>query len=102
MSLQLILDEDFKVSADKMNFVLEKRSEVKDRKTEEIKYVWKDVGYFGRLEHLLEKYKQERIRVSESNSVDDLIEELKNIKLCINNVVKKENIAFTEMNNEPV
>lgn len=98
--MKLILDKDFSIRSDKMNFVLERISEIKDRETGEVKFQPKDVGYYGNLDHLLNRYLQEKIRDSESESVGDLLEELLLVKLYIKDVVKKENITLDDFKND--
>ena len=100
--MNLILDERFRISSDKHNFILEKYEDVEDRKTGEIKQVWKDAGYYGSIEPILNRYTKERVRDSEASSVDDLIIELKEIKLHINNIVKRENITLKDFQNDSV
>ena len=100
--MNLILDERFRISSDKHNLVLEKYEDVKDRETGQINQKWKDVGYYGTIEHVLNKYKNERIRDSEASSIEDLVVELKEMKLHISDVVKKENITLKDFQHDPV
>ena len=100
--MNLILDERFKISSDKHNYVLEKYEDVEDRKTGEIKKMWKDAGYYGSIEPILNRYIKERIRDSEATSVNELIAELKEIKLHISDVLKRENITLEDFQNDSV
>jgi hypothetical protein len=91
----LELSDKFKVSTEPMNFVLEKLEDVEDRKTKEVKQVWKNKGYFGgNLSACLKKYANESLRDSGGSNVEQLIIQLKSLEDHIDKVVKRENIPF--------
>ena len=88
------LDEEYKVTVDPMNFRLEKLEDIQDRKTGEMKQEYKTYGYFGRFEHLLKTYANEKIRQQGSTSIDELVDLIGNLHRTIEKVVKKENIKL--------
>lgn len=89
--MELILDDRYKISSDKMNYTLERLDDVKDRETGEIvDRKWKDVGYFGQnLSHALKRYATEKIREEDKLNIDKLVNVLKGLEQHIEKVVKK-------------
>lgn len=73
MSLNFKLDENYKISSDSRNFTLEKLHDVADRETGKTKKVWKDVGYYWSLGHLLDRYANEHLRDVGDTDVKKLI-----------------------------
>jgi len=95
--LELKLDDTFKISSDKMNFILEKFDDVMDLKTKEStgEKKWKTVGFFGnKLEYALKAYVIESLRDSEETDVHRLMDRLNELEKQIKKVVKKENIQL--------
>lgn len=93
--LFLQLDEKFRIMSESMNYVLEKLEDVEDRKTKEVKQVWKFNGYFGEnLRSCLKKYASESLRDSGGTNVEQLIAYLNKLEDHIDKVVKRENIPF--------
>lgn len=81
--MELNLDEKFKITTDKYNYILQEYQRVTPRKNEdgtrpEVKYEWKDIGYFGRsLTGALKKYLNEYIREQSTISIEELIKVIK-------------------------
>ncbi|KON87472.1 hypothetical protein AF332_11965 [Sporosarcina globispora] len=93
----LKLDDQFRCTSDKYNWILEKYEPVRDRKNKEIitGYEWKQIGWFGtNLAPAIKKYVNEKIKDSDTLEVKELLVKLDEIKAHIDKVVKKENIDF--------
>lgn len=101
--LELQLDETYKLTSDKLNWILEKYEEVIDLKskqpTGEFKY--KTVGFFGlNISHALKRYVTETLRSEDNTDAHKLIDKLNELNLNIDKVVKKENIKLVVKDDE--
>jgi hypothetical protein len=97
----LELDEKFKISTDSslQNLQLEKLYEVTDRKTQEVKYEWSILGYFGNsLSSLLKRYKNEVLLDMEECTVNDVLDKLDEIDRNIDKAVKQINFKMVSKN----
>ncbi len=95
--LLLQIDEKWRFTSDKYNFILQKYEDVIDRKTKEPtgEKEWKDMGYFGgNLKVALKKFSNEYIRDQDKLYIDELITKLEEIENKIDRVVKQENIKL--------
>ena len=92
--MKLTLDKRFRVYTDPRNFILEKLEYVIDRKTGEVKEEWRNAGYFGRFEHLLNTYANESLRSLEDTSLAEIKETIVNLQQNIEKVVRKEGIKL--------
>ena len=96
------IGEKFLIRSDKMNFILDKIAEVVDKETKEIKNQPKEIGCYWKFENSLERCLQEIIRDSESTSIEELINEIKEFKRCVVEIVKRENITLKALQDESV
>ena len=92
--MKLTLDERYRVYTDPKNFILEKLEDVTDKKTKEVKQQWRNAGYFGRFEHLLNTYANESLRSLDDTSLEEIKETIINLQKTIEEVVRKENIKL--------
>ncbi|MBD1379072.1 hypothetical protein [Metabacillus arenae] len=93
--MELKLDERFSIKSDKLNFILQRFDDIKDKSTGEvIKQDWKDIGYYGDLSHAIKRYASEKIKEIDSVEVNELNNKLEELKIHIEKVVKKENIIL--------
>lgn len=92
----LQLDDEYRITNDKHNYILQKYEDVIDRKTKEVvSKEWKDYGYFGTsLTSAIKKYVNEKIKDSDTLEVKELLAKLDELKLHIEKTVKRENIDF--------
>lgn len=91
----MVLDEKYQVTVDPRNFILQKLEDVTDKKTKEVvRQDYKNVGYFWKFEHLLERYATERIREQENTSIEEVKELILSLHRTIERVVKKESIKL--------
>ncbi|GLI82577.1 hypothetical protein ANABIO32_02640 [Rossellomorea marisflavi] len=94
--MELQLDDTYKVSVDKHNFILERNEEIQELGTKipTGKFKYKHVGYYNNLAILLKRYVNEVIRDEGESSVHTLIDRLNSLSNHIEKVVKKSNIVF--------
>lgn len=81
---------------------MEKLEDVVNKETKEVTKKYKNPQFFGKAENLFEYYVNERIRDSKSETIEELINEIKEIKKYIGEVVKRENITLKDFHNESV
>jgi hypothetical protein len=96
--LELQLDDTYKISSDRYNFVLEKNEEIIDLKTKQPtgKFKYKDAGYFGsNFAQALKRYVTESIRDVEKAEVSLILDRINQLERHIDRVVKRENIRLT-------
>ncbi|MCM3109871.1 hypothetical protein [Lederbergia lenta] len=96
----LKLEDKYRVMFENRNYRLEKQEEVKEKKSGEIKQVWKFVGFYGTMNSALRRYIDEKIRDLEEVTEPELIKVLKDLKRHIDIVVKRENIILEKAKDE--
>jgi len=96
----LLLDDTHRVVFEKHNFILERLSDVTDKKTGETKQSWKNVGYYGNLIPLLNRYVQETVKDQRNIFSEELIQVMKELEKSIEKTVKKSNIKLENVSNE--
>lgn len=84
--MQVQIDENYKISSDLNNFILQEKRVAKQGKNEGKEH-WVDIGYFSKLQTVLEYYIQRCLRTSEidtltklSKRMDELEEIIKKVK----------------------
>ena len=96
----LKLDNDYRVVFEPRNFVLEKFTKLINRKTKDISYDWRFVGYHGTLESALNRYVDEKILDQEEITQPELMKILDELRFNIQNVAKRSNIQLEEVIDE--
>lgn len=82
--MQLHIGETWRIESDPHNFILQHLDEVNVRdsetkkKTDETKLVWKDYGFYSKLEHALGRVLREEIKSQNKVDIKDLINVIKN------------------------
>ncbi|WP_299831746.1 hypothetical protein [uncultured Metabacillus sp.] len=100
--MELKLDARHKIVSDRMNYILLRLDDVKDKKSGEvIDKKWKEIGHYGlNLGLALKRYTTERIREEDKLIVEELAKVLKGLEQHVEKVVKKENIEFVHKKND--
>lgn len=77
--MNIRLSEDYQLTSDRLQYILQERKI--PTKGENIgKEYWHNIGYYNKLQNALDDYVDMRVRVSDKNSVAELITHLKDIK----------------------
>ena len=85
--MNIRLSEDYQITSDKYQYMLQERKV--PTKGENIgKEYWDNIGYYNKLQTVLEDYVDMRVRTSNKNSVAELITYLKEIKKEVTNMMK--------------
>ena len=83
------LNENYRITVDKMNIILQEKYEKKDGKGKNAvgtgEYDYKDLGYFGSLDHLVKSLiKREVIKsISEVDSLEKVVTYIKDVERSI-------------------
>jgi hypothetical protein len=88
----LQLDSKHRVTVDSscQNYQLEQLREVKNKKTDEIKLEWNNIGFHGlSLRSVLHQYKNNAIAVSKLETINDVLDRLNEIDRTIEKVVNQ-------------
>lgn len=83
--MKIQLNEDYRVSSDPLNFILQERK-INQKSHEEY---WKDIGYYSNLEQLLSGLFKKRLQASEIEGIQLLIDEIKNAVRAIQTQIKR-------------
>lgn len=74
------LDEDFRMTSDPKNLVLEKRSVITNKEDETTREIWVNDGYYSSLNGLLNGYMKKSIMKSSAETLGELAEDIKRIE----------------------
>lgn len=88
----LQLDSKHRVIVDSscQNYLLEQLQEIKNKKNDEIKLEWINIGFHGlSLKSVLHQYKNNAIANSDVESINELLDRLNEIDLTIQKVADK-------------
>ena len=98
----LNLDDKYRITTIHLNFVLQKYEEIIHRTTKEVRYDWKDIGYYGtNLAQALKRYTSEALRDDDGETdVHKVIARLKELEDVIERRVRKENIELIVVKKE--
>lgn len=83
--MKLIIDDKYQITSDSLQYVLQRRMEKKEIKTDpttglpEDKYYYVNVGYYGKINHALQAYKELQIRNSNVGTIEELMTLIKDI-----------------------
>ena len=77
------LDEDFRMTSDPKNIVLEKRSIITNKEDETTREIWVNDGYYSSLNGLLNGYMKKSIMKSSAKTLGELAEDIKRIEKVI-------------------
>lgn len=94
----LNLSENIRVTTDQWNFILEKITPAVNREGEEI-MKWQEIGYFTKLDILLEAVIFNHMLEGQTFEIEELIAKVKELKEVIATTVKKENIYLNDFKN---
>lgn len=78
--------------SDKMNFIIETLEKQKDRKTQEIKFVWQIQGYYGDLESLF--------KGAISFAIENELKDITDLKKCYDAIMQVEDNIMEIMNKQ--
>jgi len=77
----LNIDEDYRITSDNYNFVLQKRNDVKDKDTGEIvDELWRNKTYHNKVSKALDAYMDIKMRESKKRSWPSFIKEVKDLE----------------------
>lgn len=74
----------YRITSDKMNYILEERSKSKDKNGE---YTWRSIKWASTIEHILKSFKELELRTSNAESIEELLEIAKGIDKKIEKVL---------------
>jgi hypothetical protein len=87
MSLDIRIDEDFKITSDAMNFILERRGIVKESRFTDPANIgneyWTAEGYYRTIQQVLTDYTRKKVLNSDCKSFQELFQLLEKIKELI-------------------
>ena len=75
--MKLQINKDFRISTDKRNWILEKRSDSKNKETKEITDSWLAQGYYISLNSLVNAYPDVILKQSDCIGVTEALETVK-------------------------
>lgn len=102
-SLLMQLDDTYRITSDKYNYILERLEDTIDIVTKEYtgNFKWKIIGYYGtKLTHALNRYITESVSEVGISDVKSVLNKLESLSKQIDQVVKKENIQFITKEDE--
>lgn len=70
--INIQLDEEYKITSDSMNYILSRRSTKPNEKTGE--YTWTGIKFGNTITHILKSYKELKIRTSDCETIDEVLE----------------------------
>lgn len=84
------ISDKYYISADNKNYILQEQSTVKDENSKNFgKIVYKDLGYFGKVEevirYIIELQIRQYVAKDKINSLEQLLNKIKRIEKDINN-----------------
>lgn len=88
IEMDIQLDKDFRIKSDKRNLILERRTEVEDKKTFEVRDRWSTDGFYTSLSALLHGYIRKSVLNSSANDLRELSKDINNIEDKIDNFIK--------------
>lgn len=96
MSLNIRIDEDYKITSDKMNFMLEHRTIVKPGPLTNPANIgnenWEAEGYYRTIQQVLTEYARKKVLVSDVKTFNELFQLLDDIKNLISRLPDVDNV----------
>lgn len=86
--MKIKLSDDYQLTSDRYQYIIQEKKVVKKGKTQGTEY-WDNIGYYNTLQGALDSYVNMRVRISDKNTLTELLAYLKEIK--------KEVIALVEV-----
>lgn len=86
--MKIKLSDDYQLTSDRLQYIIQEKKVVKEGKTQGKEY-WDNIGYYSTLQGALDSYVNMRVRISDKNTLTELLAYLKEIK--------KEVIALVEV-----
>ena len=75
------INDNIRITSDPNNIIIQKRYEKKPKEgASQIEYGWKDVGYYGKLEHAAQRLLDSLMKESEAVGIKNLLAELERMK----------------------
>lgn len=72
--MEIRLTDDYRLATDQFNYILQKRSVVKDENSKNYgNEAWSSIGWYGRLEHMANKLIELEIKQSDADQLHELI-----------------------------
>jgi len=88
--MKLQLDENYRITADEFNFILQRRQVSKSSKRGRRKSnPWRPVGFFMDLGQVLAAYSQEKIKETSSDTLDELFRALTRLNSLVERIGEK-------------
>lgn len=89
--LEIRLHDDYRITTDKYQYVLQERRIVKEGKAagEE---AWDIIGYYSKLEHALERFVDIRVKSSDLTSIKELIDLQRKLRKEVRSFIGMEGI----------
>jgi len=85
----LNIDNDYRITADQHNYILQKRHEVKDKDTKEIKEeVWKSKTFHNKISGALQAYLDVKIKESKKRTWPTFIKEVRELEKTMAEMLK--------------
>lgn len=85
LQFEVFIGSDYKLTSDKLNIIVNKRYDKKDKEGNVIGEGWKNIGFYGNVEKALVALLNKEINQSYVNTVDEL---LQTIRVAQNEIVK--------------
>lgn len=79
--MPLQLNDDYRIEKDKLNWILqERRVSEPDDETEIPQERWVNIGFFGKIEHLVNRLISDGLKESEANTFGEFLKSLHDIE----------------------
>lgn len=88
--MELKIGENYRITTDSLNFILEKQVEVKP-KDKPARMEWKQIGYYGNVAHIIDRVLNEELKANDITTVTDIGRKLSEFRIWfIENLTHKE------------
>lgn len=84
--INIQLDEEYRITSDSRNYILEKRSSEPNENTGE--YSWRQIKWTSSLSNMLKIWKELKIRTSDSTTIYEILEVVKKTDKEIDKILK--------------
>ena len=84
--MEISLSEDYRISSDSYQFILQERKVTAEGENKGNEY-WTSIAYYRKLEHLLERYIDLKIRTSDKKSIKELMDYIRELKKEVREIV---------------
>jgi len=88
--MEIRLTNDYKLVTDSLNYILQKRNVVKNKDSENYgNETWSSIGWYGKLEHLVNKLIELEIKQSDVDQLHELITVVLDVEKRIVDILEK-------------